>query len=345
MELKKLLFDLSAAIGVSGEETGVGQVAADYLRPFCREIHQDHNGNLLASLGGERGKKILLDAHLDEIGLIVTDITEEGFVKFDKCGGVDVRPLPAADVTVHTASGDLPGVVCAIPPHLKGLENPDEFPKLTDLSIDVGYNGEEAKKRISLGDRITVEREPTELLGGMFTGKALDNRAGVAAVVRAAELLAGEKLGCRVQLLISSQEELGLRGAKTGAYSLDPDEAIVVDVSFAKTPDSPDHKCGEIEKGPMIGYAPILSGEMFSKMVEICREKEYPYQLEVMGGTTGTNADAISVSRKGVRCALLSIPQKYMHSPIEIVSLSDIEQTARLICDYIKKEGGIGDAL
>jgi len=286
-----------------------------------------------------RGPHILLDAHIDEIGLIVTGVDDKGFVKFTKCGGADARVLMAAGVTVWGRE-PLFGVVCSVPPHLEKPEDAIKLPDFAEIAIDIGRGAEEAKKIVSPGDRITLKDESKLLLNGRLSGKAFDDRAGVVAVLRALELIF--ESGARPDLTVSfsSQEELGTRGAGPAAFSAKPEQAIAVDVSYALTPDSPAHKCGELGKGVMIGVAPALDYDMTEELKAIAAEKNIPHQLEVMGGESGTNADPISVSGDGVKSALLSVPLRYMHTAVETVSPSDIESAAKLIAEYVIKNSG-----
>ena len=337
MDLKKLIFDLCRAQGVSGSERCAAEVAKAYLKPFA-DIHIDRNGSLIAILGDSNSKRtVLLDAHLDRIGFIVTDIDDDGFVKVDKCGGIDPRTLQ--DAVLISESG-IKGTVCCLPPHLNdGKEN--KATPITKIRVDFGMGADEIKKYIRPGDMLTFAAEPAELLNGRIASAALDNRCGVAALIRAAELLSGrEGVGCKIAVVLSSQEETFGTGAKTSAYKLCADEAIAVDVSFASQPDvSGQYSKIELEKGPMIAIAPVLSREMSDYLIRLAKDKEIPYQLEPIGGRTGTNGDSISVSRGGVRTAVISIPQRYMHTPSEVIALCDVENTARLIVEYIMSGG------
>ena len=341
MDLAKTLATLSAAAGVAGGEEGLDGILRPLLLDCCDRVEQDPNGSLTGWLDAPADRPlILLDAHLDEIGLIVTAVTEKGFLKFAGCGGVDVRTLPAAFVTVHTASGPIPGMVSTLPPHLKERDG-DHFPKLTELAIDIGMEREAAEARVAPGDFVSFDIPPMTLQHDRIAGKSLDNRASVACLLYVAtrmRQLAPDRRPCRLALLFSAQEEIRLRGAATAAYRIHPDRALVVDVSFAAAPGVPEEKCGKLGAGPMIGYAPILSRPMFERLRALAREREIPYQLEIMGGTTGTNADAITLAREGVPTALLSIPERNMHTPVEVVQLTDITATAELILAWL--EGG-----
>ena len=190
------------------------------------------------------------------------------------------------------------------------------------------------------GTRGTFRSELRRLAGSRISGKALDDRAGVAAVLLCLDLLKGKELACDIAAVFAVQEELGCRGAQTAAFSLHPDAAIAVDVSFALTPDADPVKCGRLGKGPMIGFAPGLDNEWTSSLMDVARACELPFQREVMGGDTGTDADAIASAQTGVRTALLSIPLRYMHTPVETVDLRDVENTGRLMAEWLLSRYG-----
>lgn len=335
--MKKMLYELTSYVGVSGEEQNMSGTIQKLL-PNEAEVRTDALGNIIAEFKGE-GVPFLLDAHLDQVGMIVTDIDDEGFLLFDKCGGVDPRILTGHEVTVW---GEEPvyGIVCSVPPHLQKNDDSSKV-DIHHMAIDIGMNAEQAKKLISRGDRISLKIEPKDLLNGRISAPALDNRAGVAVLLRAVEILKEENKNYPLTLLFSSQEEIGCIGAGCGAFSGEADEAVVVDVSFALTPDSSRTECGELGKGPMIGIAPILDTQNTNLMRTCAERMGIPYQLEVMNGRTGTNADSITVAAGGKRTALVSIPLRYMHMGIEVISLNDLENTARLLAEYIiaKQEG------
>lgn len=334
MNTTELLKKLTSAVGVSGMENNVSALLADMLRQYG-EVTVDDMNNVVCTFGN--GKHFLLDAHLDEIGFIVKAITNDGFIKVDKCGGIDERMLLASEVSVW-GKKEVRGVISNLPPHLQksGEKKP---PKIDEIAIDVGMTKAEAEKVISLGDRVTFKRNFNELVGTQVCSNVLDDRSGVASILLAVEKL--KDVDAKITVCFSSQEEVGTRGAKTVAYGKDVDEAIVVDVSFGYTPMCKKSDCGEIGKGVMIGVAPILDSAMSHKMQEIANTKNIPYQIEVMGGGhTGTNADVITINQRGIKASLLSIPEKYMHSPIEIVDTKDVEATADLICEYIMERVG-----
>ena len=329
MKTGELLLKLSSLNGVSGSEDS----ALEYLKLLLANygtLEVTALGSLLCHVKPTSidGKHILLDAHVDEIGMVVTYIAENGFLRVAECGGIDRRLLAASPVIIHTQDGNLDAVICSIPPHLQGNEEKTN-PSIDEIYIDTGFSYDECKRRIKPGDRVTLRSFPSELLNGCVSGKALDNRAGCAVLIKALEMLGDIK--CGLTLMFSSLEETGGQGAKTGAYSVNPTHAVVVDASYALTPDSPREKCGVLGEGPMIGFAPSLSRELSERLRVLAEEKEIPYQIEVMGGTTGTNADSIVATRGGVKTALVSVPLRYMHTPIEVVSPVDVNNVAKLI--------------
>lgn len=337
MDLKEVIKSLADSSGVSGDETDAAKLALGYLKEFTDDCYIKNNC-VFGNFGKrENGKPhILLDAHIDQIGFVVTYITDDGFIKIANCGGIDRRLLLAQQVKI-LGKKEVFGVICSIPPHLEKKSDEGKVPEYSDICIDVGMTKEEAEKVISQGDKIVFLQKCHDMQGDRISGAALDDRCGVACLLRAAELLKNEKLNCSYTVMFSSQEEVGERGAKIGVYDVDPDIAIAVDVSFALTPDDSELKCGKMGKGTMIGYAPTLDRELSNKMKEAAKKNELPYQIEVMNDETGTNADRFSVNAGGVKAVTLSIPLKYMHTPVEVISVSDVETTAKLIAAYIKE--------
>lgn len=329
----EMLKALCEAGGVSGDEKEALDAAEKLLTPLGK-TERTNLGSIICRLpeNGEGLPHVMLTAHIDRIGLMVTKITDKGFLRVAPCGGADRRSLSGARVTVHTESGKLFGVVTATPPHLSdGKTTP---PKADELTVDVGLCADSAAKKVRLGDRITFDGAFTPLLSDRVASAALDDRSGCAAVIRAAGLLRDCKKA-NISVALVSQEETGSAGASTAANILAPDYAFEVDVSMAITPDDRAEDCGEMGKGPMIGISPILSRELSNRLIETARRKNIPWQVEVMAGRTGTDADYIVVSGRGVKAATVSIPLRFMHTAGEIASLADIENTARLIAETV----------
>jgi len=336
-EIKQNLKTLCEVIGVSGLENIASQKAAELLKEFTSEVTVDHFGNVVGVIKSKNpnAKTLLLDAHIDEIGMIVTAIDDKGVLKVSTCGGFDRKLISAQEVTIHCADKDIMGVVGSKPPHLEKGDEAKQVPEIDDIFIDIGFSKEQAEQHVQLGDRITIKSTFNELLNNRISSKALDDRAGVAAILEALRLLKDKELDVNLVAVFSAQEEVSCVGAKIASYGVNPDEAIAVDVSFAYTSDADEHKCGKMGKGVMIGVSAVLDKRMSDKLTAIAKEKEIPYQIEVMGGrSTGTNADAIVITRNGVNASVLSIPEKYMHTPVEVVEIADIEAVAKLIAEY-----------
>ncbi|MEG2597483.1 MAG: M42 family peptidase, partial [Oscillospiraceae bacterium] len=273
--------------------------------------------------------------HIDEIGMIVTYITDEGFLKVAPCGGMDMRLLLAQEVVIH-GNRPISGIVCTKPPHLTSEEETKKVPQIDEISIDTGYKKAELESLVSLGDRVTLKSNFTEMLNGKIISKSLDDRACMVCILYALEQLKGKALDCSLTVVFSAQEETGGAGAAISSYKVNPDVAIAVDVSFAHTADADEKKCGKMGKGPMIGMAPMLNRLLSNELLILAKERNIPYQIEVITGrTTGTNADEISISRGGVKTGVLSLPLKYMHMPIEMIALSDVENVGRLLAEYL----------
>ena len=335
-----MLEKLCNAAGAGGMEEAA-RAAASLLAEYTQDISMDAMGNVVGirRCGKAGAPLLLLEAHQDEIGFLVTRVDEDGFVHVSACGGVDARALAAAEVIIW-ADKPVIGVFCSTPPHLAGGQG-DKLPEIPNMGIDTGLDAKKAKKRIHPGTRVTFRPNFRTLEGNRVTSKALDDRAGCAALLHCLELLRDVPLNWDIAAVFAVQEELGCRGSAVAAFHTEPARAIAVDVSFALTPDADPAKCGVLGTGPMIGSAPGLDADMTRKMEETAKENGIPFQKEVMGGDTGTDADSIAGAGAGVPTALLSIPLRYMHTPAEVVDLADVEAVGRLMAAYIRKEGAV----
>ena len=318
---------LSNICSASGDEGKVRSYIASVIKPYVDELYTDTIGNLYAvKHGGER--KIMLDAHMDEVGVVITDYRDDGTL--DYTAHLSIDPRLALGKTLAVGPNELPGVF-----RLKHeYRNPAEGEYLghDKLCIDVGSSSrEETEKVVSLGDYACFNTKWRRMGENMMAGKAFDDRIGCAIMM---ELLKND-YPCDLYAVFSVQEETGGDGAVTGGYNITADECISVDVSFANAPDMPSKKCGKLGKGSMIGVAPVLDYAMSVKLQSIANEKDIPYQLELIGDSTGTNADHIAVSKGGVKTALVSIPQRNMHTGVEIIDVKDVESSARLIAEYV----------
>lgn len=337
MSIKELLFDLCRADGI-----GTVREAADIAyRELSRYMPARRTDTLtvIGEIKGDSDYTLMLDAHIDEVGFIVTNIDENGFLTVDKCGGIDLRTLPARRVTIH-GKEKVTGVFCSTPPHLSSGEI--EYNDISALKIDTML-GATARDIISVGDFVTYCAEPQELLGTRVTAKALDDRAGATCLLELARRLSGKKLPFNVVFALTDAEELGVRGARTATFDISPDEAIALDVSFADGPDIAPTECGKLSGGAMIGVSPVLDRGISNKLIALAKEHNIPYQTEVMAGRTGTNGDVISLNKSGVRTGLVSIPERNMHTEVEVVDIKDIESVCDILEQYILK-GGVKNA-
>lgn len=335
MNLKDLCFELASAVGVSGCEADAAGAARAHLEKYT-DVKTDALGNLIGIT--KKGKfNVLLDAHLDQIGLVVRGFDEKGFVLFDAVGGADVRVLTGAEVILH-GSADVFGVICSVPPHLAKNDDGKKL-SIKQMAIDTGYSKDEIEGIVSIGDRITLRNFQYQLLGDKISSGAFDDRCAAAAIIYALELVKDKLDNVGVTVMLSSREETGGSGAKTGAFAnAECDCSIVVDVGFGDDPYTSKNETIKLGNGPSIGIAPILDDELTKELTRLARDCEIPYQHDVMGRTTGTNADGITVTAMGIRTALLSIPLRYMHTANEVISLSDVENTGRLIAEFLLKK-------
>lgn len=337
MNIKDTLFRLSNASAV-GSITEASDIAFDILSNYADTIRA--NGlTVIGKLKGKSDYTIMLDAHIDEVGFIVTDVDENGFITAAKCGGIDLRTLPARPVTVH-GKKDVAAVFCSTPPHLS--KGDEVFNDISAIKLDTGL-GEKAADIVSAGDYITYRTKACSLFGSRVTGKSFDDRAGVVCLLELAERLSKKQLPCNVVFSICDGEELGLRGAKTSAFRIQPDEAVAIDVSFGDGPDISPDDCGKLSSGAMIGISPVLDKEISDRLIKTARKSDIPFQTEVMGGTTSTDSDVISVTANGVRTGLISIPLRNMHTDVEVIDTEDIKSVCDILEDYILSGGVMND--
>ena len=340
LDMMQALARLSACRAPSGFEGEAARTAAELLAPLVDQVSIDRAGNVVGvrRCGRPGARRLLLDAHLDEIGLIVTGV-EEGFLRFRSIGGVDPRMLPDREVVVCTPD-PLPGVIACLPPHVLSREDAQKSVPIKDLFIDVGMTQAQAARRIPVGTPVVFRADCFALGNGQACGKSLDDRACFVTLLRAAELLWDAPLDVDLYILGSTREETNGAGAKTAAFALKPDWCVAVDVTHGATPDAPKAKTFPLGSGPAIGVGPSMSRWMTRRLLDRAKALDMSFRQEVMTGHTGTNGWYFQISREGVPTAVLSLPLKYMHSPIEAVSLADMEQVARLLCVFVQ---GLGE--
>lgn len=340
LDMISLLKKLTDAPGVSGAETEVARVCAELLSEFCDKVYINNRGSVVGEIHGD-GPGILLDAHIDQVGFVVTYLAENGFVKVDRCGRVDERTLAGLPVTI-LGTEPVYGVISSVPPHLASAADAGKAKPVTEIAIDTGLTDEDLKKFVSLGDRVVMNHKFGKLLGNEVTSGALDDRSGIAVLLRTVEILKEQGVRPNLTVTFSVQEEEGGRGAATAVFDGEHEYAIAVDVSFAYTPGCTREETADIGKGPMIGVSPIICRAVSDKLFAIAQEKDIPYQSEIMSGRTGTHADEIAVTKTGIKTGIVSIPLKYMHTPCEVIDLTDLENSAQLIagfCEAVKNGG------
>lgn len=343
MELNEMIVLLSEQAGPSGMERAASRAAEELLRPYVDEIRYDVMGNLIAMKRCAKADAptVMLDAHMDEIGLIVTGY-EKGFLRFHSLGGVDVRMLPALEVKLLTEE-PIYGVIDTLPPHLLSAEEREKPLAMDKLFIDVGLDEEAVKKRVPLGTAAVFTTKCVELGQNRLCGKSMDDRSCAAVVIHALELLEGKELDCHVAVLLAVQEELGCRGAVTGAYGVAPEAAIAVDVTHGQSPDAPKNETFVLGGGPAIGVGPNVNRGVSDKLISLAKAAEMEVQVEVLPGHSGTDAWPIQVSREGVATGVLSLPLRYMHTPVEILDLRDAENCAKLLALWLVDYGKEGE--
>ena len=338
--LKNFLFELCSESAPSGREDLL--TALDRLvSPLADKVYRDRAGNLVAfkSCGIPGAPKIMLDAHADEIGLVVTHIDDSGFIHFANHAGLDDKILPASTVTV-LGKRPVTGVVATLPPHLLKDADTTKAMKSSEMVIDIGFDANTARRLVSVGDLVTLRSGCADLLNNLVMGKSFDNRASVAVILGVLRALRHMHARFDVYAVFSAGEEFSGFGASNAAFEIEPDEALVLDVTFGTSPYTNSEKGKKVGGGPAVGMSPILDSHMTQTIVTSARSRGIPYQTEVMNGRTGTNADKIVVSRAGVPTALISIPLRYMHSAGEVVSLEDMRACRQLVLSYIEYRGG-----
>jgi endoglucanase len=336
LETIPLLKRLSEADGIAGFEGPVRELLRQIWHPFVDEMQDDKLGSLIAlkrGAGSEPRPKLMLAAHIDEIGLMVTGI-EEGFLRITRVGGTDRRVMLGLEVIVH-GRRDLPGIVATRPPHVLPAEDRGRIVGWDKLFVDVGLPAKEVERLVTVSDLISIRRETVELKNRRVAGKAMDDRACVAAVTLALERLSAVEHAWDVVAVATTQEETGLKGAITSAYGIAPDLAVALDVTFGKQPGVSEVDAFPLGEGPTIGIGPNFHPKLVARLKEIAEAHEIPYQIEPIPGLSGTDAWGIQVVREGVPTALISIPVRYMHQPVETLAVQDVERAGRLLAAFV----------
>lgn len=337
MDMKHVLETLCGCTAPSGFEAPAAQAARVLLEPLVDETTIDRMGNLIGvrRCGVEGAKKVLLDAHLDEIGLIVTG-AEEGYLRFRTIGGVDPRMLPGREVQILTQP-PMAGIVSA--PTSQQDDESKAVP-ISELVVDAGLTQAEAERLV--GTPMVYRGSCFPLGEDQMCGKAMDDRSCFATLLRCMELLKDKTLDVDVYVMGSTREEVSGVGATVGTWAVQPDCCVAVDVTHGRTPDGPAEKTFVLGDGPAVGVGPNMTRWMSRRLLDQAQARKIPVQQEIMAGHTGTNGWEMQISREGVATAVLSVPLKYMHSPIEVLSLTDLENTAALLAAFVEDLGKEG---
>jgi tetrahedral aminopeptidase len=336
---KETLLDILDSHGGPGFEQAVAGKIRTAFSAYTSEIRADTLGNIVATVHGFGGKSaptIMLSAHMDEIALVVTKIEKGGFLRVAQTGGFDPRTLVGQEVVVH---GEKPmvGIVGSKPPHLTSPEERKKAAPLQDLYIDLAMSEERVRTLVDIGDRVTLRRETMELLNNRLSGKALDNRTSVAIILETLRYLEGMKHHADVIAVASVQEEVGMRGAATVGYGVNPDIAIAIDVTFADMPGQDPDESFKLGEGPAISFGPNIHRDVFKGLRDTAEAHNIPYQLELSQGPTGTDGNAFQITRSGLATGVIGIAIRYMHCSVETGAYDDIVSCGRLLAHYIAR--------
>lgn len=328
----------------SGSEQAIQRIWCEYARQFADEVRTDAYGNAVAVLNPKGDPKVLLDGHIDEIGLMVKHVDDKGYIYFQRIGGVDAALVRNKRVDIHTARGIVRGVIGSPPIHLQEKDKDRKAPKMHECFVDIGAkDGAAAKRKVSIGDPITFTDQFEMLSANVAVARAFDDRVGAWAVIEALRLAKGGKLNCAVHACSSIQEETGLNGARMSAFSIKPDAAIAVDVTHATDIPGIDPKQhGEVKmgEGPTIALGRENHPVLVERLRKVASAKKIPIQIETFSLSGGTDALAIWTQNGGVPSSILSIPNRYMHSTVEMLDLRDADRAARwlaALCLDLKK--------
>ena len=335
-ELKAFLKSLITTSGLSGFEAPIRETVAEAWRPLVNEVSISPIGSLHALRYGQAAPprlRLLIATHMDAIGLMITGITE-GFLRFTGIGGIDARVLPGQLVTVHGRE-DLPAVVVQPPMRLLPPDTGDNPVKMEYLWIDTGLTPDRVLKLVRVGDRVSFAQPPIELGEDLLSGHSLDNRASISALTVCLQELQNRSHAWDVWAVATAQEETSLGGAFTSPFKIRPDLAVVIDVTFAKTPGSNDYRTHSLGKGVILGWGSNIHPKLYQTFKKLADLLEIPTEMDLMPRNSGTDAMGIQLVAEGIPCMVLGIPLRYMHTPVEVVHSKDIQRAGRLLAEFI----------
>ncbi|MCW5852320.1 MAG: M42 family metallopeptidase [Anaerolineae bacterium] len=337
MDALTLLRRLSETPGVAGHEAPIRAVVEAELRPLVDEVQTDGLGSLIGlkrGVGNGERPRLMIAAHLDEIGLMVAG-RQGAFLRLAPVGGIDDRVLPGQEVVVHTTDGPLPGVIATRPTARLPEDKHDKTLPLAELRVDLGLSEADVRARVRVGDVVTLQRPVVELRNGRVAGKAMDNRASVTTMLLTLDGLRGRQHAWDVYAVATVQEETGLRGAATSAFQIRPQVGIALDVGYGEQPGLSDVETFPLGQGPSVAWGPNVHPKLHHRLMDTAERHEIPVHFEPMPGSSGTDAWAIQTAQAGVATAILSLPTRYMHTPVETLAVRDLERTARLLAHFI----------
>jgi len=334
MNFKAELKNLCAISGPAGYEKAVSEKVEELFGEYSAEVWHDSFHNVYARMG-EGGKKILISAHMDEVGMMVRTIEDDGFLGITSVGGIDPRVLPAHEVIVHGRE-ELFGVIGAKPPHVTTPEQRSQMIPMNELFVDVGLPVEKVRELVQVGDIISYRAPVVDLAGDAVAGRTLDDRAGVMILLETMDMLKNTVLkDVEVIFVGSVGEEVGALGAQIAAYDQLPDLGIAVDVNHGDTPDAPSGESFPMDK-PNIGYGPICHIGWVNRLRNVAAEENIEYSLDVFGGRSFTDGDQIQLAGEGFPVAVLSLPLRYMHTSVEVIRMNTVKKCARLLAAFIR---------
>lgn len=319
----------------SGYERPAQEVVRDFVKPFASQLETDWHGNVIAAVNPTGTPRIMLAGHCDQIGLLIVNIDKDGYLRVAAIGGWDVQQLIGQNMVVWAKAGPVRGVIARKAIHLQTPEDRKQVPEIKDLWIDIGVkNADEARELIEIGDPVTFELGLRMLRNNLVSAPGMDNKVGVWVVMQALQFVAEGRPQAAVVSVSTVQEEIGLRGAQTSSFSVAPQLGIAVDVTHATdcpTIDENQHGKIKLGGGPVLYRGPNVNPVVFDRLTALAKEHNIPYQPGGLGRAASNDSNAMQISRGGVATGLVTIPNRYMHSPVEVVSLDDLENAAKLI--------------
>ncbi len=336
MDAKEILLKLCTTPSVSSTESAISTILKDFFKDYTNSFISDNMKNHSFILKGKSHLNIMIAAHMDEIGLMITGVHEDGFLSFTQVGGVDPFTLIAQEIEI-LGKETIFGVIGVKPPHLNTKEDSEKPLIISDLHIDTGLEYEELKELVSIGDFAYVKKEPIELLNKNFSARGLDNKASLAAMVLCAQNLKGYNLKNNIYFTATTQEEVGCKGATTSSYEIKPDLGIIIDVTFGITEDVLEDKAIPLGKGPGIMIGSRVNKPLTKLLRDVFAKYKHEYNIEVNPGSSGTDAEVIQLANEGTPCVVISTPLRYMHSAVEVVNIKDIEALGLMMAMFLKE--------